>query len=246
MKTEQVTSQMSLHYCKCLWAVFVQWDSERTASKLTIREISVYISPAQRLRMWSCCALVRMAYIGVSSLASSKLGSTQKLWRSNQPSPWCWQLLWTWGWQRRHALPGSQKTRSHMFKRHFCSMAAGSWAESFCACGKPFLIPWALAHGHHAFGSTSCAGRGAGVRSHYQSAGGLRWSVQACHCTLICCDWDKMHVYSSSHCQNLALSLPGIWSVPLLDLQSCSTLPNTWLFAQPSMVLPNCLWQPVL
>lgn len=60
------------------------------------------------------------------------------------------------------------------------------------------------------------------------------------------CYWDKMHVYSSSHYQNLALSLPGIWSVPLLDLQSCSTLPNTWLFAQPSMVLPNCLWQPVL
>lgn len=60
------------------------------------------------------------------------------------------------------------------------------------------------------------------------------------------CEWDKMHVYSSSHCQNLALSLPGIRVVPLPHLQSCSTLPNTCFFAQPSMVLPNCLWQPVL
>lgn len=158
MKTEQVTSQMSLYYCGCLWTVLVQWDSDRTASKLTIvlREVSVYRNPAQRPRLWSCCALVRTADIGVASLASNKLGCAQKLWQSSQPSPWCWLLLLAWGWPRHCALPGSQQAKSRMFKRCFCSMAAGRWAESFCACGKPFIphalstrpwTPYLLGHG---------------------------------------------------------------------------------------------------
>lgn len=142
-----------------------------------------------------------------------------------QPPCW-WLLVWTGGWQ----LPCiAWRILNQILCVHRMFLLCISWGQG----RRRFLHLW---HGcrvcvqehfyclavaqqtHCAHDDVSRAGRGAGatgqcvsvcVRPQMRSV--PPWVRHTCHCALLSgCVWDETQVYTGNHCQNSAVSLPGI------------------------------------